>query len=141
MQFSTGEAAARAGVASSALRYWERQGLVAPARHGGQRRYGRAEMRRIALLKLAGTLGFRLTAAATVLDASPRQRRDAAEEEIQRLDDLIENARGARELLASARDCPESHQASECPSMQGALDLLLDGVDPTILRDLNQPGR
>lgn len=135
MHFSTGEAAARAGVAPSALRYWERQGLVQPARDDGHRRYRRSEMRRVALFKLAGMLGFRLTTAATILDAPPQQRRAAAVEEIRRLDDLIERARGARQLLVSARDCPERHQASDCPSMQAALDLLLDGIDPTILRD------
>lgn len=138
VHFSTGEAAARAGVAPSALRYWERRGLVQPARQQGHRRYGRSEMRRIALFRLAGMLGFRLTSAATILDASPPQRLAAAEQEIHRLDDLIERARAARQFMASARDCPERHQASDCPSMQRALDLLLDGVDPKILRDLDR---
>ena len=48
-ELSIGEVSARAGVAPSALRFYERQGLIESAlTDGNQRRYDRAVLRRIA---------------------------------------------------------------------------------------------
>ena len=56
-----GEMAARSGVAPSALRYYEREGLLHAARTGGnQRRYERADLRRIAFIKIAQQVGVSL---------------------------------------------------------------------------------
>ena len=59
-----GDFAVRAGVAPSALRYYERQGLIRSHRTGGnQRRYERSELRRGLLLRAAvehGELGAAL---------------------------------------------------------------------------------
>jgi MerR family transcriptional regulator, redox-sensitive transcriptional activator SoxR len=49
-QLSSGEVADRSGVAPSALRYYEAEGLVRARRSaGGQRRYERDVLRRLAL--------------------------------------------------------------------------------------------
>src|ERR1041384_3337005 len=49
-----GDFAARSGVAPSALRYYERQGLIRSTRTAGnQRRYERSELRRVAFIKIA----------------------------------------------------------------------------------------
>ena len=58
---SIGEVAARAGVATSALRFYEREGLIRAIRSdGGQRRYERDVLRRIAFVRAAQRVGLSL---------------------------------------------------------------------------------
>ena len=56
-----GELARRTGLASSALRYYERVGLLSPAgRAGGRRHYGASSAERVALIQLCQDAGFTL---------------------------------------------------------------------------------
>jgi MerR family redox-sensitive transcriptional activator SoxR len=56
-----GEVARRSGVAASALRFYEEQGLIRSERSGsGHRRYARAVLRRIAFIVFAQRVGLRL---------------------------------------------------------------------------------
>jgi MerR family redox-sensitive transcriptional activator SoxR len=56
-----GELAAHAGLAPSAIRYYERIGLLARAdRIGGQRRYSTAALDRVLLIRFAGEMDFTL---------------------------------------------------------------------------------
>ncbi len=56
-----GELAARAELASSAIRYYEKVGLLAPAeRISGQRRYSSAALDRLLLIRFAGEMDFTL---------------------------------------------------------------------------------
>jgi MerR family transcriptional regulator, redox-sensitive transcriptional activator SoxR len=56
-----GDMAARSGVAPSALRYYERLGLIHSIRTGGnQRRYQRAELRRVAFIRVSQQVGVSL---------------------------------------------------------------------------------
>ena len=56
-----GEVARRAGVAPSALRYYESLGLIASTRTSGdRRRYQRAVLRRVAVIKAAQRVGLSL---------------------------------------------------------------------------------
>ena len=58
---TVGEVAARSGFAPSALRYYERLGLVHATRtSGGQRRYERSVLRRLAFVRAARNVGLRL---------------------------------------------------------------------------------
>lgn len=58
---SIGDAARRAGVRASALRYYEAAGILpAPVRSGGRRWYDEAAMQRIDMLKFAQQAGFTL---------------------------------------------------------------------------------
>lgn len=58
---SVGEVAARAGVAVSALHFYEEKGLIQSERNlGNQRRYPRGVLRVISLIKVAQRLGFSL---------------------------------------------------------------------------------
>jgi len=51
-ELTIGEVAVRSGVAPSALRFYEAAGLIASSRtSGNQRRYGRATLRRIAVIQ------------------------------------------------------------------------------------------
>lgn len=56
-----GEVARRSGFATSALRFYEREGLLVAARtSGGQRRYPRSVLRRLAFLRAAQNVGLSL---------------------------------------------------------------------------------
>ncbi len=70
-----GEMAVRSGVAPSALRYYERLGLIRAARTGGnQRRYDRAELRRIAFIRIAQQVGISLDEIRAALASLPENR-------------------------------------------------------------------
>ncbi|MFC7219838.1 redox-sensitive transcriptional activator SoxR [Streptomyces polyrhachis] len=60
-ELTIGEVAARSGVAVSALRFYEREGLVRSRRTGGnQRRYGRDTLRRVAFVRASQRVGIPL---------------------------------------------------------------------------------
>ncbi len=70
-----GELSARSGVAPSALRYYERLGLIRAGRSGGnQRRYERAELRRVAFIRIAAQIGVPLEEIKEALDRLPDRR-------------------------------------------------------------------
>ena len=70
-----GEAAARSGVATSALRFYETRGLIRSIRvSGNHRRYHRSELRRIAVIRMAQTLGFTLQEISAALKNLPKER-------------------------------------------------------------------
>src|SRR5688500_19565750 len=61
MDLTIGEAAERSGVATSALRFYEREGLIESTRSaGGQRRYHRDVLRRVAFIRAAQHVGLSL---------------------------------------------------------------------------------
>ncbi len=56
-----GELATRSGLNASAIRYYEKLGLLAPPhRSGGQRRYATDALNRILLIRFAREMGFTL---------------------------------------------------------------------------------
>ena len=72
---SAGELARRSGVAVSAVHFYERKGLIWGWRSGGnQRRYERAMLRRIALIKVAQQLGIPLAEIGVKLARLPAER-------------------------------------------------------------------
>lgn len=72
---SVGELAARGGVAVSALHYYETRGLIHSQRSSGnQRRYARAQLRRVAFIRAAQQLGLGLGEIAEALAGLPEQR-------------------------------------------------------------------
>lgn len=72
---SIGEVAERSGVASSAIRFYEAQGLVEPRRtSGNQRRYDRAVLRRIALIQAGRAAGIPLNRIREALASLPAGR-------------------------------------------------------------------
>lgn len=69
------ELAKRSGVAGSALRYYESLGLIDAARTGGnQRRYRRSALRRVAVIKVARSMGVPLRQIRAALKALPEGR-------------------------------------------------------------------
>ncbi len=70
-----GEVAARSGVAASALRFYEAQGLIASERtSSGHRRYPRAVLRRVAFIVFAQKVGLSLQEIGAELSRLPRNR-------------------------------------------------------------------
>ena len=67
-----GDVAHRSGFPPSALRYYEREGLVRTTRtSGGQRRYERSVLRRLAFIRAARTIGVSLDEVRAGLDRLP----------------------------------------------------------------------
>lgn len=70
-----GDFAARSGVAASALRYYEKEGLIRSTRTGGnQRRYQRSELRRVAFIRIAQQVGVSLDEIREALASLPENR-------------------------------------------------------------------
>ena len=69
------EVARRSGFAASALRFYEREGLISASRTGGgQRRYERNVLRRLAFVRAARNVGLSLDEVAAALSALPAGR-------------------------------------------------------------------
>ena len=70
-----GEVAHRSGFATSALRYYEKAGLVAATRTSGQqRRYERSVLRRLAFIRAARNIGLGVDEIRAALDQLPAAR-------------------------------------------------------------------
>ncbi len=71
-ELTIGEVSARSGVSQSALRFYERQGLIESHRtDGNQRRYPSATLRRIALVQAGKAAGIPLERIREALDSLP----------------------------------------------------------------------
>lgn len=69
LELTIGELAERGGVSTSALRFYEREGLIASRRTAGnQRRYHRAVLRRVAFIKASAAVGIPLATIAEMLE-------------------------------------------------------------------------
>lgn len=108
-----GEIAARSGFATSALRYYEREGLISATRSpGGQRRYERGVLRRLAFVRAAQSVGLSLeevrTALATLPDGRTPTRADwdrLSRSWRRRLDEQIAGLEALRDGLTSCIGC------------------------------------
>ena len=102
---SIGEVAERTGVSVSALRFYEAAGMVAPTRStGGQRRFPRDALRRIAFIRVAQRVGLTLDEIRAALATLPEQRTPTAVDWARlsrvwraRLDDRIRLLEGLRD--------------------------------------------
>ncbi|MDQ3877387.1 MAG: redox-sensitive transcriptional activator SoxR [Actinomycetota bacterium] len=72
---TVGEVARRSGFAPSAVRFYEREGLIEASRtDGGQRRFHRSVLRRLAFIGAARHVGLSLDEIKAALDELPRSR-------------------------------------------------------------------
>src|SRR5215470_62893 len=122
-QIPIGELARRTGLASSALRYYERVGLLSPsARAAGRRHYGGSSAERVALIQLCQDAGFTLREIRALLGAVSRRGRSwvrLAEAKLHELDSRISHAKRARALVQHALACPHRNLAT-CPNFRAA---------------------
>ena len=119
-----GEVAARANVNTSAIRFYERRGLVtADTRRSGQRRYREATLRRIVFIGMLQDAGLALDDIAGILDApNVRAWKAIARARLEVLDEEIAQMQRAREYLAGALLCRYDHPATECKIMGAEID-------------------
>ena len=74
-EITIGELSRRSGVSQSALRFYERQGLIAAHRtSGNQRRYPSVALRRVALIQAGKAAGIPLERVGAALDSLPEGR-------------------------------------------------------------------
>ena len=80
-QLAIGELSERTGVAPSALRFYEAEGLIESTRsEGGQRRYVRATIRRVSFIRVAQQLGLTLSEIRDALSNLPDGRTPTEED-------------------------------------------------------------
>ena len=74
-EITIGELSKRTGVATSALRYYESEGLIAATRtQSGQRRYPREVIRRVSFVRVAQQVGLSLEEVRQALTSLPGNR-------------------------------------------------------------------
>jgi MerR family transcriptional regulator, redox-sensitive transcriptional activator SoxR len=107
-----GELAGRSGLNGSAIRYYERRGLLpAPHRAGGQRRYAADALDRVLLIRFASEMGFTLSEIKVFLNGlrddapvGPRWKK-LAHRKIQEVERGIQRARRLKSLLEHLLHC------------------------------------
>ena len=127
--FSIGEVASKAGLRTSAIRYYERVGLLPPAdRRNGRRRYDDSVLRRLAVIHLSQQAGFTIAESKTLLDgfelSTPPSRRwrKMAGRKLDEVEERIERAREMKRLLEVLLQC-------ECPTLDDCA--VAGGCSPT----------
>lgn len=110
--FTIGEVASRAGINPSAIRYYERNGVLpAPARVNGQRRYDEDVLRRLSVLDVAKRAGFSLEDVRQLFQATDAgapahgQLRALAQAKLPEVEALIDRAQDAKRWLESSTQC------------------------------------
>jgi DNA-binding transcriptional MerR regulator len=113
-----GEVAERAGVATSALRYYDELGLLPPTtRVSGRRRYTPEAVLRVAVILQLTDVGFTLAEVRELMDSrarSPKAWHALAEAKIEELRRTAEQADQARIALEHALRCPKD-DIVDCP--------------------------
>jgi len=112
-----GELARNAGLRTSAIRYYEKVGILcAPDRAGNQRRYASDALNRLLLIRFASEMGFTLAEIKVFLSGlrsdvpvGPRWRK-LANRKIRQVDATIKRSRQLKSLLEHLLQC-------RCPSL------------------------
>jgi len=120
-----GELSERTGLNASAIRYYERAGLISPPhRVGGQRRYSADELDRVLLIRFASEMGFSLAETRIFLcglrtgaPVGPRWKK-LARRKIQEVVKNMERAKRLKSLLEHLLDC-------QCVSLNACVQRLM----------------
>jgi MerR family redox-sensitive transcriptional activator SoxR len=104
-----GQVAKRAGLNTSAIRFYEAEGLLPePARVGGQRRYREDTLVRLGVIDVAKRAGFSLDDIRVLLGAggpAHEQLQRLARRKLPEVDELIARAQRVRSWLEAAIGC------------------------------------
>lgn len=111
------------GVGVETVRYYQRRGLLAaPPRDAGIRRYGEAEVRRLAFIRSAQAAGFTLDEIGELLQLDAiddrARARAIARDRIVALDRRIAELQAARGALTRLADDCSSGSAGPCPILR-----------------------
>jgi MerR family transcriptional regulator, redox-sensitive transcriptional activator SoxR len=122
-----GELAERAGVATSAIRYYESIGLLPePYRVSGQRRYGEETLKRLEFIAAAQQAGFTLREITELSDGFDV--RGLAERKKPEVQAELKLARERKRWLDAASEC-ECGSPEECTLFDGEAALHVVHVD------------
>jgi MerR family transcriptional regulator, redox-sensitive transcriptional activator SoxR len=111
MPIKIGTLARQAGLRPSAIRYYERAGLLPRApRQRAHRVYGPEALERLQLVRAGQLLGFSLSEVAVMLDSVGRPNVSArwkrlARNKLRELEQTIATARAIKQLLEQGLDC------------------------------------
>jgi len=108
-----GQLAERTGLAVSAIRYYETQGLVTPERNaGGQRRFLRSDIRRLSFVLIAQQFGFTISQISEQLQVLPERNAPSKDDWAQisvgfrqKLDEKIDTLTRLRDNLDGCIGC------------------------------------
>jgi len=138
--YTIGQLAESCGVPTSAIRFWERRGLLSePVRVGGQRRYTEDSRAEVALLKLCQDAGFTLS---EIRELGARREvdltswRDMVKAKIADVEENLRKLQHTHEMLAHALECPE-RDITQCPRFCAALDRRLSSDASETIIDHN----
>src|SRR2546422_6166917 len=133
-----GELAARASLSASAIRYYEKLGLLAPPqRIGGQRRYPSDALHRVLLIRFATDMGFTLAEIKLFLSGlrdnapvGPRWKKLAARK-LGEVDQTIARSLKLKSLLQNLLHC-------RCASLQQCVRALGLSENLRLLQDFRR---
>ena len=110
--FSIGEVARKVDLKPSALRYYEKAGVISPAKRvNGRRCYDADVLKRLAIVQLAQQSGFTLSEVRTLFEgmepsATPSSRwRELAERKLPEIEERVLRAEAMRDLLREGLRC------------------------------------
>jgi MerR family transcriptional regulator, redox-sensitive transcriptional activator SoxR len=122
-----GELAQRAGLAASAIRYYESIGLLPePYRVSGQRRYGEETLRRLEFIAAAQQAGFTLREITELSDGFDV--RGLAQRKLPEVKAELKRVRERKRWLDAASEC-DCGSPDECILFEGESALQLMHVD------------
>lgn len=129
-----GEVGLRAGVATSAIRFYDRIGLLPPDDHRGtHRRFSQESLRRLVFIGMLQDAGFSLDEIAAILGAERvTDWKRIARGRVADLDTQIDRLQRARDYLNGALQCRDDHAAMECPVMAEEIDRRLIEAEPQL---------
>lgn len=111
-QLSIGDVAQQAGLNPSAIRYYERVGLLPePARVNGRRRYDAGILKRLAIVRMAQEAGFTIEEIGTLVGGFPEATppgdrwRELARRKLPEVDALISRMLVVRQVLEESLQC------------------------------------
>ncbi len=121
MRLAISEVAERASIEPSAIRYYERIGLLpAPARAGGRRRYDETVMVKLALIQRARRIGFSLEEIRKLFfgfkEGTPASRRwqTLSQKKLSEVDGMILELRAMKMLIEKMIKCCRCLTLEQC---------------------------
>ena len=124
------EVAKKSGVAASALRYYERKGLIRPLQsEGARRKFSPAVLDQLALVALGQAAGFSLDEIRVMLtpNGEPNIDRAMLGSKADELEQTIKRLKAIVRGLRHAAVCPATSHAA-CPSFQRLLQAAAAGA-------------
>lgn len=111
-ELTIGEVARQANLNPSALRYYEKVGLVnSTGRVNGQRRYHEEVLKRLAIIRLAQQAGFTVTEMQVLFgdkaveDSATTRWKELAQHKLIEVEALLEKIRQMKQLLIASLEC------------------------------------